>query len=137
MLLDIDPQDSVPIYAQIIRRIKWGIASGALADGSQLPSVRELATRLRVNPNTIVKAYRELEYEGFVQRRHGQGTYVSASGEAVQAEREEVVAEVIDRAAEVAVAVRLSEEEACRLLSQAMGRHRDAIRPEAGELQHG
>ena len=137
MLFDIDPGDSVPIYAQIIRRIKWGIASGALTDGSQLPSVRELATRLRVNPNTIVKAYRELEYEGFVQRRHGQGTYVSASGEAVQAEREEVVAEVIARAAEVAVAVRLSEEEACRLLSQAMGRHRDANRPEAGEMQHG
>ncbi len=137
MLFDIDPGDSVPIYAQIIRRIKWGIASGALTDGSQLPSVRELATRLRVNPNTIVKAYRELEYEGFVQRRHGQGTYVSAGGEAVQAEREEVVAEAIDRAAEVAVAVALSEEEACRLLAQAMGRHRDANRPEAGEMQHG
>ena len=128
MLFDIDPQDSVPIYAQIIQRIKWGIASGALADGSQLPSVRELATRLRVNPNTIAKAYRELEYEGFVQRRQGQGTYVSASGEAVKSERDEVVAEVIDRAAEVAVAVNLSEADACRLLSQAMGRYRHANR---------
>jgi len=135
MLFEVDPEDSVPIYAQIMQRLKWGIASGVLVDGAQLPSVRELATRLRVNPNTVIKAYRELEYEGFIKRRHGQGTFVSASGEAVQSEREDAVRQAMGRAADVALAVGLSECEATGLLVTAMRDRADAAPSREGDVR--
>jgi GntR family transcriptional regulator len=72
----IDPRSPTPLYAQIAGRIRVAIASGELRSGAALPSVRDLAGRLRVNPATIGQAYRELETEGFVEIRHGAGTYV-------------------------------------------------------------
>jgi len=72
----IDPRSSTPIYAQIADNVRVAVASGELERGSGLPSVRMLATQLRVNPATVVQAYRELEEEGLVQMRQGSGTFV-------------------------------------------------------------
>jgi GntR family transcriptional regulator len=76
MLDRIDSRSPVPIYAQIAENVRVAVASGELEKGSGLPSVRALAAQLRVNPATVVQAYRELEEEGLVQMRQGSGTFV-------------------------------------------------------------
>jgi GntR family transcriptional regulator len=77
MFEEMDPRSATPLYAQIAAEVKLAIASGELPAGHGLPSVRQLATTLRVNPATVVQAYRALEGEGFVETRHGAGTFVS------------------------------------------------------------
>jgi DNA-binding transcriptional regulator YhcF (GntR family) len=72
----VDPRSPTPLYAQIASRLRVAIASGELKSGDGLPSVRQLATKLRINPATVVQAYRELEVEGLVTTRHGAGTFV-------------------------------------------------------------
>lgn len=76
MFSQIDSRSTIPLYAQIATRIKVAIAAGDLSPGSGLPSVRQLAGQLRINPATVVQAYRELESEGFVEMRQGAGTFV-------------------------------------------------------------
>jgi GntR family transcriptional regulator len=72
----IDPRSPVPLYAQIAARIRVAIAAGEFRPGEALPSVRSLAQRVRINPATVVQAYRDLELDGFVEMRHGAGTFV-------------------------------------------------------------
>jgi GntR family transcriptional regulator len=72
----IDPRSPVPLYAQIADRVRLAIATGELPAGAALESVRALAGRLRINPATVVQAYRELDAEGYVEMRQGSGTYV-------------------------------------------------------------
>lgn len=72
----IDPRSPTPLYAQIATRLRVAIASGELEKGETLPSVRALAAQLRINPATVVQAYRDLETEGLVSTRHGAGTFV-------------------------------------------------------------
>lgn len=76
MFENIDPRSPTPIYDQIAGRVKVAVASGELRAGEALPSVRQLAAKIRVNPATVVQAYRELETQGFVEMRQGAGTYV-------------------------------------------------------------
>ena len=76
MLNQIDPRSPTPLYDQIAARIRVAIAAGELEPGQPLPSVRRLAGRLRINPATVVQAYRVLESEGFVEMRQGAGTFV-------------------------------------------------------------
>ncbi|MEP6573003.1 MAG: GntR family transcriptional regulator [Gemmatimonadota bacterium] len=76
MFEQLDPRSSTPLYAQIATRIRLAIASGELRTGEGMPSVRQLAAKLRINPATVVQAYRELETEGFVEMRQGAGTFV-------------------------------------------------------------
>ncbi|HEY3279966.1 MAG TPA: GntR family transcriptional regulator [Gemmatimonadales bacterium] len=76
----IDPRSPTPLYAQIAARVSVAIAAGELQPGEALPSVRHLATQLRVNPATVVQAYRDLEADGFVEIRHGAGTFVRELG---------------------------------------------------------
>lgn len=77
MITSIDPGSPTPIYAQIADRVRVAVASGELSTGTSLPSVRALASRLRVNPATVVQAYRELERDGIVEMRQGAGTFVA------------------------------------------------------------
>jgi GntR family transcriptional regulator len=72
----IDARSPTPLYAQIAGRLRIAIAAGELRPGEGLPSVRELAAKLRINPATVVQAYRDLETEGFVETRHGAGSFV-------------------------------------------------------------
>jgi GntR family transcriptional regulator len=78
MFEHIDPRSPTPLYAQIAARIRVAIAAGELRPGEPLPSVRQLAGQLRINPATVVQAYRDLETEGLVSTRHGAGTFVEA-----------------------------------------------------------
>ena len=80
MFDNIDSRSPTPLYAQIASRLRVAIASGELGTGDALPSVRNLATQLRVNPATVVQAYRDLESEGLVSTRHGAGTFVQEVG---------------------------------------------------------
>ena len=76
MFEDIDPRSPVPLYEQIAARLRVAVAADELKAGDLLPSVRQLAASLRVNPATVVQAYRDLEGEGLVATRHGAGTFV-------------------------------------------------------------
>ena len=80
MFDSIDSRSPTPLYAQIAMRVRVAIAAGELPKGAALPSVRTLASQLRVNPATVVQAYRELESEGLVATRHGAGTFVQDVG---------------------------------------------------------
>ena len=76
MDIRIDSKSGVPFYRQIIEQIKFGIARGDLAPGDRLPTVRQLAVDLSINPNTVVRGYRELEIEGVIETQQGSGTFV-------------------------------------------------------------
>ena len=80
MDVHISPHDGVPIYLQIVNQVKYLVASGRLAPGEELPAIRVLADQLVVNPNTVARAYRELEVAGVVTKRRTAGTYVSDAG---------------------------------------------------------
>jgi GntR family transcriptional regulator len=80
-VVSIDPHDSTPIYAQIERALRAGIAAGRLRPGDQLPTVRQLAVDLRVNANTVARVYADLERNGVLETRRGVGSFVSASPE--------------------------------------------------------
>ena len=73
----LDLQSGVPVYRQIIDQVMGGMASGALAGGHQLPTVRQVAVDLSINPNTVVRAYRELEIRGVLETQQGTGTFIS------------------------------------------------------------
>jgi GntR family transcriptional regulator len=72
----LDLHSGVPVYRQIMDQVSGGIAAGALAGGDQLPTVRQLAVDLSVNPNTVIRAYRELEIRGVIETQQGTGTFI-------------------------------------------------------------
>jgi GntR family transcriptional regulator len=78
MLFRPTPASGVPIYLQLMEQVKHAIETGALRPGEQLPGIRPLAEELVVNPNTVAKAYRELEHDGVIELRQGAGAFVSA-----------------------------------------------------------
>lgn len=78
MLFRPNPSTGVPIYLQLMEQVKHAVETGALRPGEQLPGIRPLAEQLVINPNTVAKAYRELEHEGVVELRHGAGAFVTA-----------------------------------------------------------
>lgn len=99
----LDLQSGVPVYRQIIDQVRGGIASGSLAVGDQLPTVRQLAVDLSINPNTVVRAYRELELGGLLETHQGTGTFISTqkfrNGEQERARQlAQIAAECIARA---------------------------------------
>jgi GntR family transcriptional regulator len=79
MLFRPNPALGVPIYLQLMEQVKHAIETGALRPGEQLPGIRPLAEELVINPNTVAKAYRELEHEGVIELRHGAGAFVSGA----------------------------------------------------------
>src|SRR5690606_2011755 len=97
MDINIDLTNGVPIYRQIVNQVKYLIASGLLRPGEELPPIRTLALQLKVTPNTIVKAYDELEASGIVHKRRGAGTYVSeARSLLAHRERRRIIEQRID-----------------------------------------
>jgi GntR family transcriptional regulator len=104
----IDPRSPTPIYAQIAADVRIAVAAGDLVAGDALPSVRSLASQLRVNPATVVQAYRELEHEGVVLVRHGSGTFIATVPDERRArtrEREarKLVREMLERATRLSI----------------------------------
>jgi len=102
MLFRPNPATGVPIYLQLMEQVKHAIETGALRPGEQLPGIRPLAEQLVINPNTVAKAYRELEHERVIELRHGAGAFVShrpKSGQAADAVRagQVLVATAVER----------------------------------------
>jgi GntR family transcriptional regulator len=95
--IHISASDGVPIYLQIVNQVKYLVASGRLAAGEELPPIRVLAEKLVVNPNTVARAYRELEASGVVEKRRTAGTFVSEAGSPLaRRERLKIVTERVD-----------------------------------------
>lgn len=120
-LFSIKLDSNVPVYEQIVEGLRYAIAAGTFAPGEQLPSVRQLAVELLVNPNTVAKAYRELEREGLTRTRKGLGIFVSRSAPgACRSHRRGAVARRIAEAIEDAVHSGLDPEEVRALTEEAL-----------------
>ena len=92
----LDLHSGVPVYRQIIDQVRGGMASGSLVVGDQLPTVRQLAVDLTINPNTVVRAYRELELGGLLETHQGSGTFISSQKlRGGEAERERQLAQIV------------------------------------------
>lgn len=96
----LDLQSGVPVYRQIVDQVRGGLASGSLTEGDQLPTVRQLAVDLAINPNTVMRAYRELELGGLLETHQGTGTFISAKKlEKKSAERDRQLSQIASEAA--------------------------------------
>ena len=84
----IDPRDKTPIYAQLERGLRAGIATGRLRPGDQLPTVRQLAVELKINANTVARVYADLERSGVIETRRGVGSFIAATPEKARPARE-------------------------------------------------
>ncbi len=100
-IFTIDPRSGVPLYHQLIEQVKRAVALGTLGPGEQLPTVKALALDLTINPNTVARAYRELERDEVIETSPGRGSFVRANGSAVEAGR--AVADVAQAAMDAAV----------------------------------
>lgn len=119
MDIHISPHDGVPIYLQIVSQVKYLVASGRLAPGEELPAIRVLAQQLTVNPNTVARAYRELEVAGIVEKRRTAGTYVSDAGSPLaRRERRKLLTERIDALLAEARQLGIPTDEVVELLRQ-------------------
>lgn len=119
MFIQIKPASSKPIYIQIVEQIKYAIASGVAKEGEQLLSVRELARQLRVNPNTVSKAYHELEREKYLMTHKGKGVYVAPSTSILTLEeKERLVGEKLEGALVDAMNLGLSFKEVRNILKK-------------------
>ncbi len=97
MQIFISEQDQTPIYQQIVNQVRLQVSSGRLSPEEELPSIRALAERLMVNPNTVARAYRELEQAGIVTKRRTTGSYISAGAAPMDREaRQELLADKVD-----------------------------------------
>ncbi|AMV24979.1 HTH-type transcriptional repressor YtrA [Gemmata sp. SH-PL17] len=127
MDIHISPHDGVPIYLQIVTQVKYLVAAGRLVPGEELPAIRVLADQLTVNPNTVARAYRELEVAGVVEKRRTAGTYVSATGSPLaRRERLKIVTERIDALLAEARQLGVRTDEVIELLRQ----RDEALNPE-------
>ena len=97
MQIRISAADGIPIYLQIVNQVKYLVSSGRIATGDELPPIRTLAEKLVINPNTVARAYRELESAGIVEKRRTAGTYVSDQGSPLaRRERLKILTDRID-----------------------------------------
>jgi GntR family transcriptional regulator len=116
--LQVDAKSALPVYEQIKRAIKLAILSGHLEEGEQLMSIRELALKLQVNPNTIIKVYYQLEVEGFIYSRPGAGYYVKLDRKKIQKEKSELFRNVTNDYVSKVLALGYSIEDTIKELSR-------------------
>jgi GntR family transcriptional regulator len=110
--IKIDTTGGIPIYLQIVEQIQRTVAAGRLKPEDPVPSVRQLALDLTINPNTVARAYLELEHQGFLYKRQGQGTYVCAEApRAARREQTRMVADLLEKAIGMAVSSGMSASE--------------------------
>jgi GntR family transcriptional regulator len=122
----IDPRSPTPLYEQIAARVRVAVAAGELSAGDGLPSVRELARQLRINPATVVQAYRQLEWDGFVELRRGAGSFIREVGPVRKdEERERHAREIASAALQAAARLGIPAAEVL-----------DALRRQIGEDAH-
>ena len=123
-VLTVDPRSGVPIYLQVIEQIKRSVAVGVLSSGEQLPTVKQLALDLTINPNTVAKAYRELERDGVIETSPGRGSFVKANGvsETTKAAATDVARDAIEAAVREAKSIGLGADEIRNLANAAIDR---------------
>ena len=121
MIFRPNPALGVPIYLQLMEQVKHAIETGALRAGDQLPGIRPLAEELVINPNTVAKAYRELEHDGVIELRHGAGAFVANNARAKKlSEKVRTAQPVIGAAIHKLRASGLTDEEIRRLFEAAL-----------------
>ena len=120
----VNPHSGIPIYVQIEQQVKTAIAAGVLAEGDRLPTVRELALELTINPNTVARAYRELERAGLIETTPGRGTYVKGVHEPPMpaAERERRLAAIVDVMVTEARALGFADDQVLEAVKAALAR---------------
>lgn len=133
MIFRLSPTSGVPLYLQLMEQVKHAVETGALREGDQLPTIRKMAEELVMNPNTVVRAYRELEHEGVIELRHGSGAFIKEPA----AERARLVRKaqtVVQSTVERLTGMGLSEDEIRRTFESELSRVRNEQRlEEAGE----
>ncbi len=134
MLLQIDHHSGQPIYRQVIDQIRRQVMAGQLRQGEQLPSVRDLAAQLRVNPMTISKVYSLLEMEGLLDRRRGVGLFVAPlAKEKAGRTRADMLEEALTRAVVTAVQLGISEDKARDMLTRLYQKYDSRMRRQEHE----
>jgi GntR family transcriptional regulator len=128
MLFRPNPASGVPVYLQLMEQVKHAIDVGALSPGDQLPAIRRVAEDLVINPNTVAKAYRDLEHEGVIELRQGSGAFVSENGRAGRVARVKTAQPVLQAALERLTAAGLTPEEIRRLFEAELLRLADRPR---------
>ena len=116
-MVHLDYRDALPIYAQIMEGLREQIAAGVLQPGDRLPSVRELAAELSINPNTIQRSYRQLEQEGWIVTIQGKGCFVCSAPNIADQEMQRLT-NVFDSTAAALIALGVSREELIRRLQR-------------------
>ncbi len=128
----INPHSGVPVYRQMADQVKYYIASETLRPGDQLPSIRELAQKLAINPTTVVRVYSDLEHEGVIDMRHGKGAFVAAGGPRLSAsERERALRALARHLAVEAVQMGAPASQVLKLVREELAdlREADALEP--------
>jgi GntR family transcriptional regulator len=117
VIFRLSPHSGVPIYLQLIEQVKHGIENGALRPGDQLPGIRKLAESIPMNPNTVAKAYKELEHLGLVELRQGTGAFISEALDTKElTDRMKSARPIVEKAVNKLLQLGLSEEEVRRLV---------------------
>ena len=123
MFVRIDAADNTPVYEQIMSQVKYAIATGVQRPGEALPSVRQLAVDILVNPNTVARSYRELEREGIVERRRGIGLFVTEDAPRMcRRERRTLITGKMGQVLREAAQAELSREEIERIFESELSR---------------
>ena len=117
----LDGSSGVPPYLQLVHQVRQSLLLGYLREGDRLPTVKDVASDLVINPNTVVKAYRQLEHEGLAGGRPGQGTFITASSVAVEPESNQALRASLEEWLRAAEEAGLSEESVTALI--AVARH--------------
>jgi GntR family transcriptional regulator len=133
-IFTVDPRSGVPIYLQLTEQVKRMVALGSLAPGEQLPTVKALALQLTVNPNTVARAYRDLERERVIETSPGRGSFVRSDGTVADAKRavSEVALAALSEAVREARTLGLDRAELSVLFEAALGRWYQAMNKEEG-----
>ena len=136
-IFTVDPHTGVPIYLQLIEQVKRSVALGVLAAGERLPTVKQLATDLTINPNTVARAYRELERDGVIETNVGRGSFVSTNGagDRAAAALTDVASSAVDAAVREAKSMGLRRNQIRDLFQQALERWYSSD-GDAGERKH-
>jgi GntR family transcriptional regulator len=114
----LDCGSGVPVYRQIIKQIENAVISGRMAVGDKLPTIRSLAVSLKINPNTIAKAYNELEIRGILQTQVGSGTYISDKKPQIPDERKVKLRETVEKFLQEAAALGAQKKEIIKLIEE-------------------
>ena len=121
-MIKIDTKSFTPFYEQIKQQIKNRISLRFLNAGESLPSIRELAASLQINPNTVARAYRELEREGFIATRKGRGCFITGNASAlIRKESTDILNQLFDKAIEEATKLNLNSTEIKKIFARSLG----------------